>query len=113
MSNTFKAHMIRTYSHNELADMANHGANTGHHGLIWTRDLVSLYNEHSAALHDILAEYKDETGELPQYVLDHMDDVDQFQSAVVYFAAEWVAYEMTQGEYKEEDAPEAAEYIGE
>ena len=113
MSNTFKAHMIRTYSHNELAAMANHGANTGHHGLIWTKDLVSLYAEHSFALHEIISEYKDATGELPQFVLEHMDDVDQFQAAVVYFAAEWVAHEVTQGEYIEEGAPEAAEYVGE
>jgi len=102
MANSFKQHMVNTYSHNELADMANHGSNAGHHGLIWTADLLELYKEHSAALHDILAEYKDETGELPQYVLDHMDDADLFQSAVVYFAAEWVAYEVTQGEYSEE-----------
>lgn len=102
MTNTFKQHMAETYSHNELADMANHGSNTGHHGLIWTADLLALYKEHSAALHESLAEYKDVTGELPQYVLDNMDDADQFQSAVVYFAAEWVAYEMTQGEYIEE-----------
>lgn len=102
MTNTFKQHMVNTYSHNELADMANHGSNTGHLGLIWTVDLLELYKEHSAALHDILAEYKDETGELPKYVLDHMDDADQFQAAVVYFAAEWVAYEVTQGEYNEE-----------
>jgi hypothetical protein len=102
MANTFKQHMAETYSHNELADMANHGSNTGHHGLIWTVDLLALYKEHSAALHSILAEYKDETGELPQYVLDNMDDADQFQAAVVYFAAEWVAYELTQGEYQEQ-----------
>ena len=113
MANTFKQHMAETYSHNELADMANHGANTGHHGLIWTGDLVSLYNEHSAALHEILAEYKDATGELPSYVTDRIGDADDFQGAVVYFAAEWVAYEVTQGEYIEEGAPEAAEYIGE
>jgi len=102
MANSFKQHMVDTYSHNELADMANHGSNTGHHGLIWTVDLLELYKEHSAALHDILAEYKDETGELPKYVLDNIDDADQFQAAVVYFAAEWVAYEVTRGEYIEE-----------
>jgi len=111
--NTFTAHMQRTYSHNELADMANHGANTGHHGLIWTRDLVTLYDEHGAALHALLAEYKDETGELPQYVLDNMDDVDTFKGSVVYFAAEWVASNITQGEYIDENTPEVAEYIGE
>lgn len=102
MSNTFKQHMVDTYSHNELADMANHGANTGHHGLIWTNDIISLYTHHSEALHGILAEYKDATGEFPAYVIQFLDDVDQFQSAVVYFAAEWVANEITQGEYIEE-----------
>ena len=101
MANTFKQHMAETYSHNELADMANHGSNTGHHGLIWTADLLALYKEHSEALYDILAEYKDATGEMPQYVLDNMDDADQFQAAMVYFAAECVAYELTQGEYPE------------
>lgn len=102
MSNTFKQHMAETYSHNELADMANHGANAGHHGLIWTNDVLSLYTAHSAALHEILAEYKDNTGEFPSYVTQFLDDVDQFQSAVVYFAAEWVAYELTQGAYQDQ-----------
>lgn len=102
MSNTFKQHMAETYSHNELADMANHGANTGHHGLIWTTDLVGLYDKHAEALHSILADYKDEVGEFPQYVIDHMDDANQFKCAVVYFAAEWVAYELTQGEYQDQ-----------
>lgn len=102
MQNTFKAHMIRTYSHNELADMANHGATAGYHGLIWTNEVLSLYTAHSAALHEILAEYKDNTGEFPEYVTQFLGDVDQFQSAVVYFAAEWVAYELTQGEYQEQ-----------
>ena len=69
MENTFKQHMAETYSHNELADMANHGAKTGHHGLIWTDDLIDLYQQHDAALHEILAEYKDATGEMPSYVV--------------------------------------------
>ena len=103
MANTFKEFMQQTYSHNELADMANHGSNTGHHGLIWTGDLVALYAQHSEALHDILAEYKDATGEFPDYVTKNLDDADQFQSAVVYFAAEWVADELTQGEYAEQE----------
>lgn len=102
MGNTFKQHLAETYSHNELADMANHGANTGHNGLIWTTDLVKLYDEHCESLHDILKDYKEEVGELPKYVLDSMDDSDQFKSAMVYFAAEWLAYEITQGEYQEQ-----------
>lgn len=104
MSNTFKQHMANTYSHNEMADMANHGANTGHHGLIWTTDLVALYDKHAEALHDIVADYNDATGEtgFPAYVSQFADDYEQFAGAMVYFAAEWVAYELTQGEYQEE-----------
>lgn len=102
MSNTFKQHMAKNYSHNEMADMANHGANTGHHGLIWTADLIELYVQHDKALHEIVSEYKDATGELPSDVTERLCDSEDFQGAMVYFAAEWVAYEITQGEYIEE-----------
>ena len=104
MENTFTTHMQNTYSHNELADMANHGANTGHHGLIWTKDLVELYLEHKYSIHEILGAYNDATGEqgLPEFVSRNLEDFDQFAGAMVYFAAEWVAHELTQGEYSEE-----------
>ena len=104
MSNTFKQHMVNTYSHNELADIANHGANTGHHGLIWTADLVALYEQHKESLHDIVAEYNDATGGsgFPEYIQRSADDYDQFAGAMVYFGAKWVANEVTQGEYTEE-----------
>lgn len=102
--NNFKQYMIDTYSHNELADMANHGANTGHHGLIWTADMVKLYQRFADNLHAIVAEYNDATGEtgFPAFVSESAEDADQFASAMVYFGAEWVAYEITQGEYIEE-----------
>jgi hypothetical protein len=101
MSNTFEQYMINTYSHNELADMANHGANTGHHGLIWTADLVSLYEQHKESLHAIVADYNDCTGEtgFPEYINKCADDYEQFASAMVYFGAEWIASNVTQGEY--------------
>jgi hypothetical protein len=101
MENTFTAYMKSTYSHNELADMANHGANTGHGKLIWTSDLVNLYLEHKYALHEIIAEYNDAVGEsgFPEYINKDVDDFDQFASAMVYFCVEWVASELTQGEY--------------
>jgi len=100
----FKQYMIETYSHNELADMANHGANTGHHGLIWTPDMVKLYERFKDDLHAIIAEYNDMTGEsgFPAFVSQSSDDADQFASAMVYFGAEWIANEVTQGEYNDE-----------
>lgn len=102
MKNTFRTYMEETYSHNEMADMANHGSNTGHHGLIWTSDMVKLYDKHCEALHSILAEYQDAVGEWPEFVNKELGDSDQFKGAVVYFAAEWVANELTQGEYIDE-----------
>ena len=102
MSNTFKDYLQSTYSHNELADMANHGANTGHHGLIWTKDLVALYKQYDTDIHEAMFEYHDATGEFPAFVKDQMGDADQFQSSAVYFAVEWIAQELTQGEYVEE-----------
>ena len=101
--NNFKQHMKSTYSHNELADMANHGANTGHSGLIWTTDLVDLFNHHKEALFEIMQDYAENTGEkgLPKYVLDHVESFESFAGAVVYFCAEYVAYDLTQGEYVE------------
>jgi hypothetical protein len=104
MKNSFKAFLQREYTHNELTDMANHGANTGHHGLIWTKDLVDLYLEYKYSLHEILAEYNDMSGAtgFPAYVDKYVDDFDQFAGAVVYFCVEYVASELTQGEYIEE-----------
>lgn len=104
MVNTFKQHMVDTYSHNELADMANHGANTGHHGLIWTADMVKLYEQYKDCLHEIVAQYNDCTGEsgFPEFINRSSDDYEQFASSMVYFGAEWIANELTQGEYIEE-----------
>ena len=53
MENIFKQHMLNTYRHYELADMANRGADTGYHGLIWTTDIVALYEQYKEALHNM------------------------------------------------------------
>ena len=105
MTKTFKQHMAETYSHNELADMANHGANTGHHGLIWNNDLVALFDRYRDDLFTIMADYADMCGEkgLPRFVAERCDDFESFAGSVVYFCAEWVAQEITQGEYQNEE----------
>jgi hypothetical protein len=102
--NNFKQHMKDTYSHNELADMANHGSNNGHTGLIWTEDLLELFNHHKEALFEIMQDYAENTGEkgLPEYVMRHVESFESFAGAVVYFCAEYVAYDLTEGEYLRE-----------
>lgn len=103
MTNKFQQWMQDNYSHNELADIANHGCQGGVSGMIYYRETEKIYTEFSDDLHALLAEYKDETGELPAKVLEALtESVTSFQNIMVWFAAEWVAHELTQGEYVEE-----------
>lgn len=102
MENTFKQWLLDNYEHNTLADMANHGCSGGVGGMIYYKETERLYTEHQEALHEILGHYKDATGEWPQYVINDLGNVCAFMNAVVWFCAEYVAYEITQGEYVEE-----------
>lgn len=104
MENQFKQWMIDNYEHNELADMANHGCSGGVGGMIYYKETFDLYQKFSASLHETLNEYKDATGEWPKYVTDELGDDVRFANALVWFAAEWIAHELTQGEYVEETA---------
>ena len=103
MSNTFKQWLTDEYSHNQLADMANYGCSGGVSGMIYYSETERIYHEHQEALHSIIAEYNDATGEWPDYIIKDLGDVVPFMNSVVWFAAEWVANELTQGEYISEE----------
>ena len=104
MENTFKQWLVDNYSHNELADIANHGCTGGVSGMIYYRETLALYKEFAYELHELLAEYKDQTGELPPKVLEALSEsATSFQNLMVWFGAEWVAQELTQGEYIDEE----------
>jgi hypothetical protein len=94
--------MQDNYSHNELADMANHGCTGGVSGMIYYKDTEKIYKEFGDELHEILAEYKDHTGEFPSYVIKDLDNYPSFMNSVVWLGAEWAAHEVTGGEYVEE-----------
>lgn len=100
--NQFKQWMIDNYEHNQLADIANHGCCGGVNGMIYYTETAALYKRFSDELHSIIEEYRDATGENPRYVTDELGDFVRFANAVVWFAAEWIAHELTQGEYIEE-----------
>ena len=99
--NTFTQWLQDNYSHNELADMANHGCTGGVSGMIYYTETTDLYKRFSESMHIMLNQYKEETGEWPKYVLDSLGDDVQFANALVWFAAEWIAYNLTHGEYVE------------
>lgn len=102
MKNNFKQWMVDQYTHNELADIANHGCAGGVGGMIYYTETANLYKRFSEELHEIVAEYHDSVGQWPNYVADEMGDFVRFANAMVWFCAEWVAHEVTQGEYKPE-----------
>ena len=102
MSQSFKQWLVSEYDHNQLADIANHGCTGGVSGMIYYKETFDLYQQFSASLHEILSEYKDATGEWPKYVTDELGDDVRFANALVWFAAEWVAHEITQGEYAQD-----------
>ena len=101
MENEFKTWIKDNYSHNELADIANQGCSGGVGGMIYYRETEAIYRKYAHELHDILAEYKDQVGNYPDYVIDELGHFPSFANAVVWLCAEMVAQEITQGEYSE------------
>jgi len=101
---TLKQHLIDNYSHNELADCANHGCEGGFGDFIYYSDTVRYFETYKDDCFAVIAEYNDATGEVgfPDYINKHCDDYQQFANAVIWFAVEWYAQEITQGEYVEE-----------
>ena len=99
----FKKWLTTEYSHNQLADIANHGCSGGVSGMIYYDECKRLYSEYCGDIHEIMDEYCDATGEeFPQYVAKELNSFGTFACAALWFATEWVAHEVTQGEYVEE-----------
>jgi hypothetical protein len=102
IKNEFKTWMIDNYSQNELADIANHGCSGGVAGMIYYKETEAIYTKYAYELGEILAEYKDNVGNFPDYVTNELGCFSRFTNAVVWFCAEIVAQEITQGEYTRE-----------
>ena len=104
MQNEFKQWLIDNYSHNELADIANHGCSGGVGGMIYYKETEAIYRKFAPELHDILAEYQDQVGNFPDYVIDDLGHFPSFANSVVWLCSEMVAQEITQGEYLRAEA---------
>lgn len=107
MQNTFKQYMTDTYTHNELAEIAQHGCESGCAAtMIYYSDTEKLFDQYRNDLFEIMSNWMDETGEdstsLPDYVAKRTGTFTLFANAVVWFCAEIVAWEKTQGEYIDE-----------
>jgi hypothetical protein len=86
-------------SHYENPEVARMFAkNTGN-------DPKRLQDAIGKSLRTPIEEYNSEMGEsgFPRYINENMDTYTAFANAVIWFAVEWVAYQITQGEYIEEE----------
>jgi len=91
--NTFKQWMLETYEHDDYLNINHSGCQGGVSGLIYYNETNAIYDAFADELHDILSEYKDMTGEIPDYIIKNLDSATQFKNAVVWFVAEWYADE--------------------
>lgn len=103
-ANAFVQFISDTYELEELQDIASHGCESGcAGGMIYYSETVALFDKYREELFEIMSNYQAETGlyecgDLPDYVRKHSDTFQTFANAVVWFCAEVVAYELTQGE---------------
>jgi hypothetical protein len=101
MTNAFKKFMQETYSHEEMAEIAQHGCESGCAcGMIYYSETVALFDQYREDIFDILADYQEMIGAdeyLPDYVRKNAGTFQSFANAAVWTAAEIVAYELTQG----------------
>ena len=102
-TNRFAAYMQDNYSHNELADICNHGCVSGcASGMIYYSETTTLFDQYRDDLFEIMADYQDSMGEtdtLPDYVQKNSGTFSTFANAVVWFCAESVALYATDGSY--------------
>jgi len=102
--------MKNQFSHNELADLSNYGAVNGYGGLIYYHETTALYNRYHDEIWDMLEEDRQSFGmkNCSDVIasFNGADDVasdEQYKNLLVWYAAERIAYEITQGEYLDED----------
>lgn len=105
-TNRFAAYMQENYSHNELADICNHGcASCAPSGMIYYSETTALFDEYRNELFEIIADYQDSMGEpetYPSYIMKNGGTFATFANSVVWFCAEIVAMYATDGAYIDE-----------
>lgn len=94
----FKKYMQETYEQDELIDIAHHGCASGCAStMIYYSDTSALYDEFQENLHEIVGQATKEFGEFPKYITENFEDIATFTNAVVWFCAEYIAFELIEG----------------
>jgi hypothetical protein len=100
---SFKQWLDATYTDDDFYNIYHSGCQNGISGMIYYSETNDLYDAFSADLHEILSEYKDMAGEMPEYVIKNLDSARGFKNAVVWFCAEWLADEYVTRKQTEEE----------
>lgn len=93
--------MKANFSKNELSDIAQHGANSGWHGLTWYTDTSKLYSKFKDELWELLTKESENCGYKNPFefisTFRHADicSAQEVECLIVWFAAENVAHELT------------------
>lgn len=97
MTNQFKQWLKDTYDHQELQEITQYGvcASGVVGGMIYYSETCALYDKHAEELHNVIWQYEQDTGVLPEYIIKHLGDLTGFKNAMVWFVAEVYAQEMT------------------
>lgn len=106
----FKAWMLANFDKTELADICNHGAQSGFCGLTYYSETVALYDQFEADIWSALDEDCEALGykSIPELIATFggasatMSD-HQHKNLLVWYLAEKVAFEITEGEYPSDD----------
>jgi hypothetical protein len=113
-TNTFRQWLKDNLDAGQLRDLANHGADAGWPGLIYTSDTVKLFDQFGDEIWELAVEQAEQLGEGNVATMiggfrraDMLDSLDTFKNLMVWFAAEEYARQLTDGEAEDADDEEA------
>lgn len=102
---SFKEWMATNFEHYQLADIVNHGIEGGFPGLTYYSETIELYKQFEEEIWDMLEEDAESEGKSALELIASFGGAKnvcsgaQFENLLVWYAAERVAHELTQGEY--------------
>ena len=107
---TFKDWMKNQFDYDELLNLCEHGAQGGFSGLIYYSETNALYNEYRNDIWDMLERDREDFGMQTCAELiasfNGAKDVasdEQYKNLLVWYAAERIAFELTQSRCFDED----------
>ena len=78
--------MTKQFTYNDLSDICNHGCSIGFNGLGTFEETTALYDQ-----------YREDIWQMIN--ADHKKNGREFKNVLIWWAAEKIAYDLTQGEY--------------